>query len=101
MPPRWADTYFYQFLPADRSADFLKYVRLFVNDDDGRPIDPATCGIDVMDGGDVLIVTQRKDALGTSEAADACRAATVRLAWLSSRDDRRGDRAHVHADRSL
>jgi hypothetical protein len=84
MPPRWADTYFYQFLPAHRGADFLKDVRILVNDYDGRPIDPATCGIDVMDGGDVLIVTRRKDALGTSEAGDSCRTATVRLAWLSS-----------------
>lgn len=83
MPPRWADTYFYQFLPADRTVDFLKDVRILVNDTDGRPIDPATCGIDVMDGGDVLIVTRRKDG-GTSEATDSCRTATVRLAWLSS-----------------
>jgi len=84
LPPRWADTYFYQSLPADRTVDFLKDVRILVNDNDGRPIDPATCGIDVMDGGDVLIVTRRKDALGTSEASDSCRTATVRLAWLSS-----------------
>ena len=50
-----------------------------MNDNDGRPIDPATCGIDVMDGGDVLIVTRRKDALGTSEASDSCRTATVKI----------------------
>lgn len=84
VPPRWADTYFYQSLPPDRTVNFLKDVRVLVNDDDGRPIDPTTCGIDVMDGGDVLIVTRRKDALGTSEATDSCRTATVRLAWLSS-----------------